>query len=124
MSNNTLTKKRRVINYLASGKGLTPAEARSRFGVANLRATISDIRELVEAYGNWQIVSEATVGGSTRYFMRSEWKPFRSLSEVRERRAPDLGSGAFSYETIQISLAQNGYVGERTRLHSWSREDG
>jgi hypothetical protein len=69
MSNNTLTKKRRVINYLASGKGLTPAEARSRFGVANLRATISDIRDLVEAYGNWQIVSEATASGSTRYFM-------------------------------------------------------
>ena len=69
MSNNTLTKKRRVINYLASGKGLTPAEARSRFGVANLRATISDIRDLVEAYGNWQIVSESTSNGSTRYFM-------------------------------------------------------
>ena len=69
MSNNTLTKKRRVINYLASGKGLTPAEARSRFGVANLRATISDIRDLVEAYGNWQITSEETASGSTRYFM-------------------------------------------------------
>ena len=35
---NTMTKKRRVINYLATGKGLTEAEARSRFGVGNLRA--------------------------------------------------------------------------------------
>ena len=69
MGNNTLTKKRRVINYLASGKGLAPAEARSRFGVANLRATISDIRSMVEQYGNWEIVTEDTSNGSTRYFM-------------------------------------------------------
>ena len=65
----TMTKKRRVINYLASGKGLTPAEAKSRFGVSNLRATISDIRDTVEAYGNWEITSESTATGKTRYFM-------------------------------------------------------
>ena len=65
----TMTKKRRVINYLASGKGLTPAEAKSRFGVSNLRATISDIRDTVEAYGNWEITSESTSTGKTRYFM-------------------------------------------------------
>jgi len=69
MSNSTMTKKRRVINYLASGKGLTPNEARSRFGVANLRATISDIKSQVEAYGNWEITSKATSTGLTRYFM-------------------------------------------------------
>ena len=65
----TMTKKRRVINYLASGKGLTEGEARSRFGVANLRATISDIRDMVEAHGNWEITSESTSTGKTRYFM-------------------------------------------------------
>ena len=65
----TMTKKRRVINYLASGKGLTEGEARSRFGVANLRATISDIRDMVEAHGNWEITSESTSSGKTRYFM-------------------------------------------------------
>jgi len=64
-----MTKKRRVINYLASGKGLTEAEACSRFGVANLRATISDIRDLVEAYGNWEIVLEETTSGKSRYYM-------------------------------------------------------
>ena len=64
-----MTKKRRVINYLASGKGLTEAEARSRFGVGNLRATISDIRDMVEAHGNWEITSESTPSGKTRYFM-------------------------------------------------------
>ena len=65
----TMTKKRRVINYLASGKGLTEGEARSRFGVANLRATISDIRDMVEAHGNWEITSSPTTTGKTRYFM-------------------------------------------------------
>jgi hypothetical protein len=64
-----MTKKRRVINYLATGKGLTEAEARSRFGVGNLRATISNIRDMVEAYGNWAITSEPTSTGKTRYFM-------------------------------------------------------
>ena len=66
---NTMTKKRRVINYLATGKGLTEAEARSRFGVGNLRATISNIRDMVEAYGNWSITTEETPTGKTRYFM-------------------------------------------------------
>ena len=66
---NTMTKKRRVINYLATGKGLTEAEARSRFGVGNLRATISDIRDMVEAYGNWAITTEETPTGKTRYYM-------------------------------------------------------
>jgi hypothetical protein len=66
---NTMTKKRRVINYLATGKGLTEAEARSRFGVGNLRATMSTIREMVEAYGNWAVTTEETPTGKTRYYM-------------------------------------------------------
>jgi hypothetical protein len=66
---NTMTKKRRVINYLATGKGLTEAEARSRFGVGNLRATMSNIREMVEAYGNWAVTTEETPTGKTRYYM-------------------------------------------------------
>jgi hypothetical protein len=52
---NTLTKKRRLINYLYDGgganNGITANEAKSKFGVSNLRATISDIRDLVEAHG-------------------------------------------------------------------------
>ena len=66
---NTMTKKRRVINYLASGKGLTEAEARSRFGVGNLRATISNIRDMVETYGNWEITLQETPSGKSRYYM-------------------------------------------------------
>ena len=70
MSNNTLTKKRRVMNYLANGKGLTANEAKARFGVGNLRATISDIKSQVEQYGNWRIVTSETSTGKTRYGMK------------------------------------------------------
>jgi hypothetical protein len=80
MSSNTLTKKRKVINYLTAGKGLTSNEARSRFGVGNMRATISDIKSLVEAYGNWEITSEATATGMTRYFMEDTHPGIRSYS--------------------------------------------
>ena len=72
MSKN-LSKKRRLINYLYNGggsnKGITSNEARAKFGIANLRATISDIKSMVEAFGNWEIVSEETSTGKTRYFM-------------------------------------------------------
>jgi len=57
------------MNCLANGGGLTANEAKSRFGVGNLRATISSIKSQVEAYGNWEIVTEETPSGLTRYFM-------------------------------------------------------
>jgi len=65
----TITKRRKVMNYLANGNGITAAQAKSRFGVGNLRATISSIKSQVEAYGNWEVVSEETATGKTRYFM-------------------------------------------------------
>lgn len=68
---NVLTKKRRVLTYLSAGRGITAAEARSRFGVKNLRAMMSDIRTLVERYGNWEVETEETRTGNTRYFMRN-----------------------------------------------------
>ena len=66
---NTLSKKRRVMDYLAKGNALTAAQASSRFGVGNFRATISDIKDQVEAYGNWEIVTGETPGGLTNYSM-------------------------------------------------------
>ena len=65
----TLTKKRKVINYLTNGKKrtLTAAQAKSRFGVANLRATISDIRYTVEEFGNWEVNTQTTRTGKTAY---------------------------------------------------------
>lgn len=52
-----ISKQRKVINYLTktNGRTITSAQARSMFGVKNLRATMSDIRGLVEQYGNWEI---------------------------------------------------------------------
>ena len=65
----TQTKKRQVIDFLASGKGLTAAEAKSRFGINNFRACMSDIKEQVEGYDNWSIETETTNDGHTRYLM-------------------------------------------------------
>lgn len=65
----TLSKTRKVINFLANGNTLTASEARARFGVRNLRATISNIRETVERFDNWQIESETSPTGKTRYSM-------------------------------------------------------
>ena len=66
----TLSKKRKVINTLYNGHGITANEAKAKFGVANLRAMMSTIRDLVECYGNWEILSEETTSGKTRYFMQ------------------------------------------------------
>jgi hypothetical protein len=57
--------------HFDSGRTLTAAQAKARFGVANLRATISDIRQVVEAYGNHEITVEETSTGKTAYGMRS-----------------------------------------------------
>ena len=75
MSNTTIsfnrnnTKKARVMDFLATGKSLTAAQARSRFGVSNFRATISDIKHTVEKYGNWRIVTSENTKGATTYSM-------------------------------------------------------
>ena len=65
----TLTKKQRVINFLAKGNDITPKQAYSRFGVKNLRATMSNIRDQVEAYGNWEVTTGTLDNGSTCYGM-------------------------------------------------------
>ena len=66
---NTVSKKRRVMDFLAKGGTLTPSQARSRFGVGNMRATISNIKSQVEAYGNWEVVTNPTATGLTSYGM-------------------------------------------------------
>ena len=67
MSNtNTQSQTRRVLNYLTSGRGLTSAEARSRFGVQNMRAVMTRVRQLTERYGTWRVTTSETTTGSTR----------------------------------------------------------
>lgn len=65
----TISKKRRVMDYLSKGNTLTANQARSRFGVGNIRATISDIKSTVEQYGNWTVTSGSTPSGLTNYGM-------------------------------------------------------
>jgi len=66
----TITKKKSVINYLASGRSLNQDRAMDLFGVRNLRATISDVKEQVERYGNWRIVRTESRDGTSRYSMK------------------------------------------------------
>ena len=66
---NTISKKRRVMDYLAAGNSLTAGQARGRFGVSNMRATISDIKSQVEKYGNWTVSTGSTKTGLTSYSM-------------------------------------------------------
>lgn len=65
-----ISKTRQVINHLASGRPITSTQAQSKFGVGNLRAMISTIRERVEAFGNWEIVTSENSRGDTVYSMR------------------------------------------------------
>lgn len=63
------SKKRRVMDYLAKGNSLTANQARSRFNVGNMRATMSNIKSQVEAYGNWSVSTIDTPSGKTSYGM-------------------------------------------------------
>ena len=54
---------------LAKGNDITPKQAFSRFGVKNVRATMSNIKSQVEAYGNWEMTSRTLDNGSTCYGM-------------------------------------------------------
>lgn len=65
-----ISKTRQVINHLTAGRTITAAQAQSKFGVRNLRAMISQIREQVEAFGNWEVVTTQNNRGDTVYSMR------------------------------------------------------
>lgn len=67
---NTVSAKSRVLRFLAEGNTLTARQARSKFRVANLRATMSSIRHQVERYGNWRIVTDTNDRGETVYSMK------------------------------------------------------
>jgi len=80
----TITKQNKVINYLTKrGRTLTAAEARARFGVRNLRATMSDIREIVEEFGNWRVETRLSNAGRTQYMMR-DTHPGRRVFRFRK----------------------------------------
>jgi hypothetical protein len=66
-----VSKRRQVINFLANhpDKGLTLAEAKSKFGISNLASTMRGVKNQVEAFGNWEIVKERTPRNKVRYYM-------------------------------------------------------
>jgi len=63
------SKKQRLMNHLARGNDITPKQAFSKYGVKNLRATISDIKSQVENYGNWEVTSRTLDNGAVCYGM-------------------------------------------------------
>jgi len=63
------TKKARLMNHLSRGWDITPKQAYSRFGIKNLRATMSNIKEQVERYGNWEVTTRTLDNGTTCYGM-------------------------------------------------------
>ena len=61
-----LTKQDKVLNYLSKGRTLSQESAYNMFGVGNLRATISDIKD--HAHGMGFSVNRTTGRqGETRY---------------------------------------------------------
>jgi hypothetical protein len=66
----TMTKQKSVIKFLSSGRYINQDRAYNMFGVRNLRATISDVKEQVERYGNWRIVRSKSRDGTSRYSMK------------------------------------------------------
>jgi hypothetical protein len=63
------TKKARLMNHLAKGNDITPKQAFSRYGVKNLRATMSNIKTQVEKYNNWEVTTRTLDNGATCYGM-------------------------------------------------------
>lgn len=61
-----LSKQDRVFNYFVSGKTLSQDSALAMFGVANLRATVSDIKELASDFG-YSVFRTVGRHGETRY---------------------------------------------------------
>lgn len=61
-----MTKQDRVINYLRKGKTLSQDSAATMFDVANLRATISDIKPTLKSEG-FTVVRSTGRYGETRY---------------------------------------------------------
>jgi len=66
MATTFVTKQDRVINYLTKGKTLSQDSAYSMFDVGNLRATISDIKPILNKKG-FNVVRNTGRNGETRY---------------------------------------------------------
>lgn len=64
------TKQDKVINYLMRGNTISQTSANSMFNIANLRATISDIKPILKSRG-YNVVTTTGRSGETRYGLMS-----------------------------------------------------
>jgi hypothetical protein len=66
------TKIQKVFDYMRSGSTLSAGEARKRFRVTNMRATMSDLREAFDRFDlNYTVVRETKNGRSYYRVVRS-----------------------------------------------------
>ncbi len=66
------TKIQKVFDYMRSGSTLTAGEARKRFQVTNMRATMSDLREAFDRFDlNYTVVRETKNNRSYYRVVRS-----------------------------------------------------
>ena len=66
------TKLQRVFDYMRSGSTLTAGEARKRFRVSNMRATMHDLREAFDRFDmNYTVIREVRNGRSYYRVMRN-----------------------------------------------------
>jgi hypothetical protein len=66
------TKIQRVFDYMRSGSTLTAGEARKRFRVSNMRATMHDLREAFDRFDmNYTVTREVRNGRSYYRIVRN-----------------------------------------------------
>jgi hypothetical protein len=66
------TKLQRVFDYMRTGTTLTAGEARKRFRVGNMRATMHDLREAFDRFDmNYNVVRETKNGRSYYRIVRN-----------------------------------------------------
>lgn len=67
MATAKISVKRQVLNYLITGKTLSAEQAKSRFGVKNFRAMMTEIKYIVETNGNWEVNTNTNSRGVESY---------------------------------------------------------
>ena len=68
----TKTQNQKIRDYLFSGRTLTAPQAKNLFGVQNLRARMTEVRDHLAQYGNYEVGTESTrTTGQVKYFIEA-----------------------------------------------------
>ena len=70
MATAKISMKRQVLNFLTSGKTLSAEQAKTRFGVKNFRALMTEIKYIVETNGNWEVNTTTNSRGVESYSIK------------------------------------------------------